>query len=86
LIADATSNIMHFPGQVQGWMELAQVGDARYPAEMTKNNAVRQIPPGGSLDADDLAEVFRISGDKEDGLQVKMLAPWTVDEAPLATS
>ena len=79
VIGDATSNIMHNPGQVQGWMELAQAGGDQYAADMAKKNALRQMPPNGSLEAGLVAEVYRITGQKKDALQAKMLAPWEGD-------
>ena len=78
VIGDATSNIMLSPGQVQGWMELAQTGGDHFPAEMAKKNALRQMPPSGNLEAGDVAEVYRISGVSDDVQQAKMLAPWKV--------
>lgn len=76
VIGDATSNIMLSPGQVQGWMELAQTGNDQYAAEMAKKNALRQMPPNGSLEAGDVAAVYRITGVEHDAYQAKMLAPW----------
>ncbi|KIW69302.1 hypothetical protein PV04_05184 [Phialophora macrospora] len=82
--ADALNGIMLAPGQPQGWLELAQaVGshDARYVAEMAVLNAERQIPPGGDLTVDDLARAYEGTGETEDILKAKMLAPWKVELA-----
>ena len=78
MIGDATSNVMLSPGQVQGWIELAQAGEDQYSADMAKKNAIRQMPPSGNLEAGDVAEVYRISGVSNDVQQAKMLAPWNV--------
>jgi superkiller protein 3 len=82
--ADALNGIMLAPWQPQGWLELAQaVGsrDARYAAEMAVLNAERQIPPRGGLTADDLARAYEGTGETEDILKAKMLAPWRVELA-----
>ncbi|KAK5203875.1 Superkiller protein 3 [Exophiala xenobiotica] len=83
VIADALNGIMLAPGQPQGWLELSQAAedeDARiYAAEMAVLNASRQIPPGGRLEADDLANVFVGTGQTEDLLRAKMLAPWKME-------
>ena len=76
VIGDAARSVMLSPGQVQGWMELAQTGESGYAAEMAKQNALRQMPPNGSLEAGDVADVYRITGLMDDAVQAKMLAPW----------
>ncbi len=84
VVADALNGIMLAPGQPQGWLELAQaVGseDATNAAEMAILNAERQIPPGGDLTADDLARAYEGTGEMEDALKAKMLAPWGFDVA-----
>jgi superkiller protein 3 len=78
-IGDATSNIMLSPAQVQGWMELSQATPNDYAAEMAQKNALRQMPPGGTLAAEDVAEVYANKSGRENILQAKMLAPWTIE-------
>ena len=78
VIGDATSNIMLSPGQVQGWMELAQAGADDFAADVAKKNALRQMPPNGSLEAGDVAEVYLVSGVSDDAHQARMLAPWKI--------
>ncbi|KAJ9646785.1 Superkiller protein 3 [Knufia peltigerae] len=86
-LADALEGIMLAPGQPQGWSELSQSvqdeedeGAGVYAAEMAVLNANRQVPPGGKLEADDLAMAYQGTGQVEDLLRAKMLAPWRVSE------
>lgn len=87
-IAAATSNVMLSPNKAPGWLELSQVDGANdeeeiaYAAEMAQKLASRQMPPGGSLEANDVAAVFATSANTEDTLQARILAPWRtyVDE------
>jgi len=82
VIADALSGIMLAPAQPQGWLELSQAAEDEYAAEMAVRNASRQVPPRGSLQAEDLARTYANTGRKEDMLQAKMLAPWTIEAIP----
>ncbi|KAL6245784.1 Superkiller protein 3 [Rhinocladiella similis] len=83
-IADALDGIMLAPGQPQGWLELSQAArdeDAGiYAAEMAVFNASRQVPPGGRLEAEDLALAYEGTCQAEDMLRAKMLAPWRLLE------
>ncbi|KIW15052.1 hypothetical protein PV08_07839 [Exophiala spinifera] len=82
-IADALDGIMLAPGQPQGWLELSQAvqdEDAGvYAGEMAVLNASRQVPPGGKLEADDLALAYQGTGQVDDVLRAKMLAPWRTE-------
>jgi superkiller protein 3 len=83
VVADALNGIMLAPWQPQGWLELAQAasqdGDGTYAAEMAILNASRQIPPGGKLEAVDLARAYEGTGQAEDLLKAKMLTPWRLE-------
>ncbi|KAI1608922.1 hypothetical protein EDD36DRAFT_79553 [Exophiala viscosa] len=83
VVADALSGIMLAPWQPQGWLELAQAApedeDGTYAAEMAVLNATRQIPPGGKLEANDLAKAYEGTGQADDLLRAKMLAPWLLE-------
>lgn len=83
VVADALNGIMLAPWQPQGWLELAQAAardeDGTYAAEMAVLNASRQIPPGGRLEAVDLARAYEGTGQEEDLLRAKMLAPWRLE-------
>lgn len=83
VIADALNGIMLAPAQPHGWLELAhateEADQGSYAAEMAVLNAARQIPPGGKLAADDLARAYEGTGQAEDLLKAKMLAPWRLE-------
>ncbi|KAJ9660935.1 Superkiller protein 3 [Neophaeococcomyces mojaviensis] len=74
--ADALNGIMLNPEQPQGWLELAKVSADEYAAEMAAKNALKQIPPGGNVSAEELARTFAVTGRSEDLVQATMLAPW----------
>jgi len=76
LSADALNGIMLNPEQPQGWLELAQVSNDEYAAEMAVNNALKQIPPQGNVSAEELARTYAITGRRDDLVQATMLAPW----------
>jgi superkiller protein 3 len=75
-IGDATKGVMLAPGQPQGWSELAAVTNEQFPAEMALQTASRQVPPGGSLQADDLSKAYAQTGKRRDAMQSIMIAPW----------
>ncbi|KIV83691.1 hypothetical protein PV11_05693 [Exophiala sideris] len=83
VVADALNGIMLAPWQPQGWLELAQAApgdeDGTYAAEIAVLNATRQIPPGGKLEADDIAKAYEGTGQADDLLRAKMLAPWLLE-------
>lgn len=78
--ADALASIMLSPDQPQGWLELSNglPDDAQttIPGEMAVKTAMRQIPPGGKLDVETLAQTYVTGGRHEDRVQASMLAPW----------
>jgi superkiller protein 3 len=91
VIADALNAIMLAPGQPQGWLELAQAAAGQddeeastCAAQMAVLNASRQIPPGGKLTADDLSRAYEATGQVEDLVRAKMLAPWRLEIEPAA--
>jgi superkiller protein 3 len=88
-VADALNGIMLAPGQPQGWSALAHAtpptdikgnegGDEslRHAAEMAVLNAERLIPPGGNLEAQDLARTYEGLSTTEGLIKAKMVAPW----------
>ena len=84
-VADALNGIMLEPAQPQGWLELAQVADDQYAAQMALQNASKQVPPGGTLRAENLAQAYANTGRSEDVKQAIMLAPWKAAEYPIVT-
>ena len=75
-MGDATRGVMLAPGQPQGWLELAAATHEQFPAEMALQNAARQVPPGGFLQADDLSQAYAQTGKRRDAMQAIMVAPW----------
>ena len=75
-VGDATRGVMLAPGQPQGWSELAAATNEQFPAEMALQNATRLVPPGGTLQADDLSKAYAQTGKRQDALQSIMVAPW----------
>ena len=80
-LADVTTAIMLSPSQPQGWNHLAElaglVGDeATHPAEMALLMATRNVPPRGTLDAEDLCDAFAGTGGVGDAQRAVMVAPW----------
>ncbi len=76
---EATKSIMIAPGQPSGWSELAAISEDRYPADMALVNAVRNIPPRGDLNAEELSKAYSQTGRRRDALQAIMVAPWEPD-------
>jgi superkiller protein 3 len=75
-MSDATRGVMLAPAQPQGWSELAAVTNDPFPAEMALQNASRQVPPGGTLQACDLSKAYAQTGKRQDAMQSIMVAPW----------
>jgi superkiller protein 3 len=75
-VGDATRGVMLAPGQPQGWSELAAATNEQFPAEMALQNASRQVPPGGTLQAGDLSKAYAQTGKRRDAMQSIMVAPW----------
>lgn len=74
---DPLSAIMLNPEQPQGWLELAKLTEDEYVSEMAVRNALKQIPPGGTLSSEELARTYAITGRQEDLARATMLAPWS---------
>jgi superkiller protein 3 len=75
-LAEATKGVMLAPGQPQGWSELADATNDPFSAQMALRNAAKQVPPGGSLEAEDLATALANTGMRKDALQAIVLTPW----------
>ena len=76
---EALRSIMLSPGQPQGWLQMSQATQDNYAADMAKASVMKQMPPSGELEVEDVAEAFANTGLKEDIDQATMLAPWKVD-------
>ena len=75
-IREATVAEMLSPGQPQGWMELSAGSQEVYPAQMAVKRALRNVPPRGNLEADDISEALSQTGGAGDVLRAIMIAPW----------
>ena len=75
---EATTAIMLAPFRPHGWSQLADLVEDTYPSEMAVLTATKAVPPGGSLNAIDLAETYISTRRIEDVQQAVMLAPWSV--------
>lgn len=78
-INEANHSIMLAPSQPQGWATLATATSEAYPAKMALETALRNIPPHGSLNAEDLSKMYAISGKREDVVRAIIVAPWIAD-------
>ncbi len=75
---EAATAVMLSPSKPHGWSQLAELGlvEDPYPAEMANLTARKAAPPGGTLDADDLAKTFIGTGSVDDAQRAVNLAPW----------
>ena len=78
-IGQATIDVMLSPGQPQGWMELSVSSQEVYPAEMAVKRALRNVPPYGNLEANDISEALSQTGRVGDAFRAINLAPWRRD-------
>lgn len=82
--AGALGSIMLSPDQPQGWIELSQLendnAEDNVPGDMAIKTATRQIPPGGSVDAETLARTYMAGAGNAQYTQACMLAPWLTDD------
>ena len=75
-LSEAMKGVMLAPAEPQGWSELAAATGESFASEMCLLNAQRQVPPGGNLNADVLAEAFAGTGKRDDALLSIVVAPW----------
>ncbi|KAI9825314.1 MAG: hypothetical protein M1819_000560 [Sarea resinae] len=73
---EVATSILLSPWQPHVWSELANLTEDTYPAEMALKTAAHAIPPGGSLDAEDLAKAFAGTKHAGDAQRSIMTAPW----------
>ena len=78
-LGDATATIMLAPSEPQGWLELSEATSEESAAEMARQLALRMIPPGGEMEADDVAHFFSCSSNLDDLRQAIAFAPWNTD-------
>ncbi|KAI9783596.1 MAG: Superkiller protein 3 [Candelina submexicana] len=78
-MAQSTKSVMLAPAQPHGWSRLAAVTADQYPPEMALKMALRSVPPGGSLQAKDLAKAFAGTARVADSQRAIVIAPWAKD-------
>jgi len=76
-ISQATTAVMLAPSQPHGWIELSNLVDEPYPAEMAVLTARRSVPPRGSLDAEALCKAYAGTNRLDNAQRAVMVAPWT---------
>ncbi|KAI4263989.1 MAG: hypothetical protein L6R42_000897 [Xanthoria sp. 1 TBL-2021] len=74
--SEATTAVMLGPSHPYGWSQLSGITDVPCPPEMAILTAIREAPPRGALNAEDLCEVYAQSPRGEDGQRSIMFAPW----------
>ncbi|KAL9031505.1 MAG: hypothetical protein Q9196_000484 [Gyalolechia fulgens] len=75
-LAEATTAAMLTPSLPYSWSQVAKLMDESHPAKMAVLTAVRNAPPGGDLNAEDLAEAYAGTREGENAQRSIMLAPW----------
>ena len=78
-LGNATASIMLAPSEPQGWLELFDTTSDEHAAEIAKQLALRLIPPGGELEAGDIAAFYSSTGQTDDMQQAIAFAPWNPD-------
>jgi len=76
-MSQATTAVMLAPSQPHGWIELSNLVEESYPAEMGVLTARRSVPPRGSLDAEALCKAYAGTNRLDDAQRAVMVAPWT---------
>ncbi|KAF2177386.1 TPR-like protein [Zopfia rhizophila CBS 207.26] len=69
-------SVMLAPWKSVGWSEMATVSEEAFPATMALKTAQRAVPPGGELNAEEMAKVFGGTGIPADAQRGVVLAPW----------
>jgi superkiller protein 3 len=79
LTVEASKAVMLAPGQPQGWMELTAATGELHTATMAVKTALRNVPPQGGLNADDLCQAYVQTCTIGDSLRAIMVAPWIAE-------
>ncbi|KAL8738690.1 MAG: hypothetical protein Q9181_000574 [Wetmoreana brouardii] len=75
-LSEAMTAVMLRPSQQYGWSQLAGLTNEPNPARMALLTAIRKVPPGGTMSAEDLSEAYDETLRGEDAQKSIMLAPW----------
>ncbi|KAL9616166.1 MAG: hypothetical protein Q9160_008946 [Pyrenula sp. 1 TL-2023] len=86
MLSEATRSVMLAPAQPQGWMELAEVAsnvkdseEAKFPSNLALKNALRSVPPRGTLEAEELARIYAAVGTKSEAQVGIVVSPWKAE-------
>lgn len=77
-MSQATAAVMLAPSQPHGWLELGNLTESSFPAEMGLLAAKRAVPPLGRLEAEALCKAFTKTGRLGDSQRAIATAPWSV--------
>ncbi|KAL8797526.1 MAG: hypothetical protein Q9195_000342 [Heterodermia aff. obscurata] len=77
-MSQATAAVMVAPSQPHGWLELGNLTENSFPAEMGLLAARRAVPPVGQLEAEALCKAFTKTGRLCDSQRAILTAPWSV--------
>ncbi|KAL8851106.1 MAG: hypothetical protein Q9221_004002 [Calogaya cf. arnoldii] len=74
--SEATTAVMLGPSHPYGWAQLSGITQELHPPEMAILTAIREAPPRGALNAEDLSEVYAGAHRGDDAQRSIMFAPW----------
>ena len=77
-MSQATAAVMLAPSQPHGWLELDNLTENSFPAEMGLLAAKRAVPPVGRLEAEALCKALTKTGVLADSQRAIATAPWSV--------
>ena len=77
-LSQATAAVMLAPSQPHGWLELGNLTESPFPAEMGLLAARRAVPPRGQLEAEALCLALTRTGGLDDSQRAIVTAPWSV--------
>ena len=76
-MSQATAAVMLAPSQPHGWLELGNLTENPFPAEMGLLAAKRAVPPVGRLKAEALCMALTRTGGLNDAQRAIVTAPWS---------
>ena len=76
MVTQVQQDVMLYPHMPHGWSSLAEATNDAHAAQMALKVATKAIPPGGVLEAQDLAAAYAGTGKAADAQTAAYLAPW----------
>jgi superkiller protein 3 len=74
---EARRSVMLAPWKHTGWSELADAAGDAFATTLTKETALRNAPPNGTLGSTGLAGAMSGTGDASDAQRAVVVAPWS---------